>query len=247
MKKTYIGASLALLGISGLAILWFWLGLPQDHWHRGDATMVLIPAFFWAIGAWLVLRLVGLPWLAPNRAEIDAMGMVPYKFALGLALMFAISVLGLVYVFWAGDFPLRRALPFFIVFFQLYVANMFGKLRRNHFLGISNAWTLSDAANWYATHRFAAKSGMFAGLICLILALWDTPVMWLASVVIGFSMLNHVYSFWYFKKPPRAAGSGGEGTLPGTARKPGAQCSVQGTERDLHSHCSQNKSGGKES
>ncbi len=96
MRKIQIGTSLTLLGVSGLAILWVWLGLPEDHWHRGDATMVLIPAFFWAIGAWLILRLVGLPWLAPNRAEIEAMGRVPYKFALGLALMFAISVPGLV-------------------------------------------------------------------------------------------------------------------------------------------------------
>ncbi len=95
---------------------------------------------------------------------------------------------------------MRRALPFFIVFFQLYVASMFGKPRRNHFLGISNAWTLSDAVNWYATHRFAAKSGRVAGLICLILALVDGPVMWLAWVVILFSMLNPAYSFWYFKR-----------------------------------------------
>ncbi len=121
----------------------------------------------------------------------------------------------MVYVFWAGEFPFRRALPFFIVFFQLYLANMFGKLRRNHFLGISNAWTLSDAANWYATHRFAAKSGMLAGLICLILALWDAPVMWLAWVVILFSMLNHAYSFWYFKKNQGAGESGSEDTRPG--------------------------------
>ncbi|MFB0965292.1 MAG: SdpI family protein [Patescibacteria group bacterium] len=52
------------------------------------------------------------------------------------------------------------------------MGNYLGKVRSNFFLGIRTPWTLSDETVWNRTHRFAAKTFVFAGILVAALSAW---------------------------------------------------------------------------
>ena len=53
----------------------------------------------------------------------------------------------------------------------LAVGNYMPKIRQNRTMGVRVKWTLASEANWNATHRFAGKVWVAAGLLCMISAL----------------------------------------------------------------------------
>jgi len=200
MRRLYIGCSLVLLALPPVVVLLAWY-----HEENGDPTFWLAPLFFWAIGMWIVLPILFIRQLEPRRAGVESMGLLPYRFALVMTLLMTIAPLGLVYVHWTREFVFRRALMIGLAFFVLFHANHLGKLRPNHFLGIRTPWTLNDPANWYATHRFASRTLTVAGLACLVLGILNAETQWLTVAVIGAGFTNYAYSYWYFRRHPRAA------------------------------------------
>lgn len=87
----------------------------------------------------------------------------------------------------------------------LVVGNYMPKIRQNHAMGIRVKWTLASEANWNATHRFAGKLWVAAGLLCMISALLPMEMMmvvFIASIVLA-SVVPCVYSYRYYKQHPQ--------------------------------------------
>lgn len=87
----------------------------------------------------------------------------------------------------------------------LVVGNYMPKIRQNRTMGIRVKWTLASEANWNATHRFAGKIWVAAGLLCMISALLPLEMMlvfFIASIVLS-ALVPCVYSYRYYKQHPQ--------------------------------------------
>ena len=87
----------------------------------------------------------------------------------------------------------------------LVVGNYMPKIRQNHTMGIRVKWTLASEENWNATHRFAGKIWVAAGLLCMISALLPLEMMlvvFITSIVLS-ALVPCVYSYRYYKQHPQ--------------------------------------------
>lgn len=87
----------------------------------------------------------------------------------------------------------------------LVVGNYMPKIRQNRTMGVRVKWALASEANWNATHRFAGKVWVAAGLLCMISALLPGKTMmvvFIASIVLA-SVAPCVYSYRYYKQHPQ--------------------------------------------
>jgi uncharacterized membrane protein len=86
--------------------------------------------------------------------------------------------------------PLGLVLGVFWIALGLYMP----KIRRNPWVGVRTAWTLSSDENWARTHRVAGYAFVLGGLSGLVLVVAGAPVA--APILIGASaMIPAVYSF----------------------------------------------------
>jgi uncharacterized membrane protein len=101
------------------------------------------------------------------------------------------------------------------------IGNMFGKLRRNLYVGIRTPWTIMNDEVWERTHRLGGRIWFVLGLV-LAVAGFVLPG-WLCFIVlmtglIGSSLLVVVYSAVIYQKlgarddPPVGAGRAGSTT-----------------------------------
>lgn len=82
--------------------------------------------------------------------------------------------------------------------FYVITGNVFGKTERNFFIGIRLPWTIASTANWKATHRFAGKLMVGAGLALALITTFYSA-MWLIIVcVLGPALIPLVYSPYYY-------------------------------------------------
>ena len=87
----------------------------------------------------------------------------------------------------------------------LAVGNYMPKIRQNRTMGVRVKWTLASEANWNATHRFAGKVWVAAGLLCMVSALLPLEMMlvvFIASIVLA-AVVPCVYSYRYYKQHPQ--------------------------------------------
>ena len=85
-----------------------------------------------------------------------------------------------------------------LAIFLVIAGNVSGKTERNFMIGIRLPWTMSSEANWRATHRFAGKLMVAAGLILGITNIWINSL-GLAIVALVLPMfLVAIYSFRYY-------------------------------------------------
>ena len=82
------------------------------------------------------------------------------------------------------------------------VGNYLPKCRQNTTMGIKVVWTLNNEENWNATHRFAGKLWVAAGLLTLFTAFLPMkigyPIMFVA--LLGAGLGATLYSYLYYRK-----------------------------------------------
>ena len=61
-------------------------------------------------------------------------------------------------------FPYVYGIRFSNRLFFVFIGNVFGKLRKNFFMGIRTPWTLADDEVWLRTHRVGGKLFVLAGV-----------------------------------------------------------------------------------
>ena len=84
----------------------------------------------------------------------------------------------------------------------LVLGNYLPKSRQNYTVGIKIPWTLNDIENWNATHRFAGRLWMAAGIMILATAWLEQP--WVFFVIVALMVLAPVaYSYMFYRRKAR--------------------------------------------
>jgi immunity protein, SdpI family len=65
---------------------------------------------------------------------------------------------------------------------------------------VRTPWTLASEKVWYATHRFAAKVYVLAGLLGLISVIVVSSSMIGVFILIGATVASVIYSLAYYKR-----------------------------------------------
>jgi uncharacterized membrane protein len=125
--------------------------------------------------------------------------------AVGLGVVLFLSLLSLSILYGTVNESLRDGRFVFLLiglFFSAFGLYM-PKLKQNYFVGMRLPWTLSDADNWEATHRYAGKFWTIGGLLIALFALLLDGI---AQMVVFFSIVFLVvifpviFSYRLFKK-----------------------------------------------
>lgn len=202
MKRNYfLIASLVIIATLIVTIV-VYPDLPSRipaHWNfRGEVDRYgskqgafLIPALM--VG--FVIMFAVLPWLSPKRFEVDTFRST-YIYLM-LVLVGFLAYLHALKLWAALSKPLdmNRALMGALFLILALLGNVLGKVRRNFFIGVRTPWTLASEKVWDATHRFAAKVFVIAGLLGLLsMAVTAKPVIGLVILVVA--ALASVFYCW---------------------------------------------------
>ena len=177
------------------------------HWNlRGEVNrygdkleIFLMPAAM----AVIALLFAALPWLSPRRFEVDTFrSTYLYIMLLVLAFMAYVHVLTI----WAAlskPLDFNRALMGALFLLLALLGNLLGRVRRNFYIGVRTPWTLASEKVWDATHRFAARVFVLAGLLGLLsLAVTARPIAGLVILVTA-ALVSALYSLVYYKRLER--------------------------------------------
>ena len=86
------------------------------------------------------------------------------------------------------------------------VGNYLPKCTRNTTIGIKVTWALNNEENWNATHRFAGKLWVTAGVLTVFTVFLPTsigyPIMFVSLIGAGFGSM--LYSYLYYRKQLKA-------------------------------------------
>lgn len=85
-----------------------------------------------------------------------------------------------------------------MVVFLIVAGNVMGKTERNFMLGIRLPWTMSSEANWRATHRFAGRLMVAAGILLGILNIWINNLGLTIGAIVIPMLVVAVYSYRYY-------------------------------------------------
>lgn len=91
-----------------------------------------------------------------------------------------------------------------------FLGMIFGKIKRNWFIGIRTPWTLSNEVVWRRTHEFTGTLFKAAGLIAMVGALFTQVAIWFVLVpILAVAVIITIYSYVIYKKV-EAVGIGGD-------------------------------------
>ncbi len=110
---------------------------------------------------------------------------------------------GMVYSIALGKvWDMNALMPLLMGAMFTLVGNYLPKCRRNTTMGIKVKWALANDENWNATHRFAGKTWVAAGLICVFSAFLPAkigyPVMF--TSLLGAGLGSTLYSYLFYRK-----------------------------------------------
>lgn len=194
-----LSAALAVSVVFGLLMVPHGVSLPV-HWGidgQADGFMarewaLLAPAIILA-AIWLLMLLAGR-YAQPEGGQ-PLMPMV----LTGLAAIMLIIEIGIIAIGLGVPFNLVQAIALGMALLLLLIGYALPRTQPNHLAGIRLPSTLSDAANWQATHRLAGFlcviSGLSLAAAALLLPL-AVLVWWLLVAVLAPVLLASLYSLW---------------------------------------------------
>ena len=100
------------------------------------------------------------------------------------------------------DFNPMMLVVGFLAFMFMVVGNYLPTCKQSATMGIKIKWTLENAENWRATHRFSGKVWFICGLLlipCVFLPEKYAPAL-LISIIVPVALLPVCYSYLYYKK-----------------------------------------------
>ena len=210
-KKQLIISSIVILLPTVFGLI-MWNKLPDTfatHWGvdgQADGFSRKAFAVFFIPALLLVMQLFCV-WITDrtNRGNEQS----PKVMNLVFCIMPVISLLcnGMFYAIALGK-TLNAAtfLPILLGLLFAIVGNYMPKCTQNSTVGIKVIWTLNNEENWNATHRFAGKTWVIAGLITVFSALLPVkigyPIMFIS--LIGAGAGSTLYSYLYYRKQVKA-------------------------------------------
>jgi uncharacterized membrane protein len=126
-----------------------------------------------------------LPWISPKDFQVDTFRST-YRPLMLFIFLFVYCIHAA--TLWAGLGHVADAGKIIGVMFCLgyiYFGNALGKIRRNFFIGVITPWTLTNQRVWYATHRFASRVWLLAGLLGLVLVSFGFNLSFTATLLVS--------------------------------------------------------------
>lgn len=167
-----------------------------NGWGSKWISLLMMP------GTLLVMMLltVALPKLSPKNFELERSGGT-YGWAMFLvsALMALLHVV-IVLKTAGAAFDIGRVMFAVLFAFWIFLGNVIGKVKRNYYMGIRTAWTLSSEPVWNATHRAAGRLWVAGGAIGLIAALAGLGMVPLISFLMALALIPVVQSYFIYKR-----------------------------------------------
>jgi uncharacterized membrane protein len=178
ITSRYFVISMLLTVAAIVATVILYPSLPDHvvtHWDINNHPNGYSPkSVLFLLGPGFMVLIMGimysLPWLSPKRFEVDT-----FQSTYLYIMMLIVGILGYAYgiILWAGighEVNVGRAIVGGISLLFILMGNVMGKIRRNFYVGVRTPWALADDRVWNATHRFAAKIFVVAGIAGLVLA-----------------------------------------------------------------------------
>ena len=114
---------------------------------------------------------------------------------------------GMVYAIAMGKvWDMNALMPILMGLMFTIIGNYLPKCRQNTTIGIKVIWALNNEENWNATHRFAGKLWVAAGLVSMMTVLLPMkigyPIMFIALIGAGGGAT--LYSYLYYRKQLKA-------------------------------------------
>jgi uncharacterized membrane protein len=210
MNRNYFLIAALLIAATLIITLVVYPDLPSRiplHWNlRGEVDrygdkleIFLMPAFMVVV----VLLFAALPWLSPKRFEVDRFRST-YLYIMILILAFFAYIHALtLWTAFSKPLDVNRALLGALFLLLALLGNVLGRVRRNFYIGVRTPWTLANERVWDATHRFAAKVFVLAGLLGLLsLVVTASPVAGLV-ILVAAALASALYSLVYYKRLER--------------------------------------------
>ena len=178
---------------------WNFKGEPNDFSPKWQLFLI-----FPGMMAGIMLLFRYLPWLSPNRWEVDSFrSTYLYIMLVILGLMTCIQVVTL----WAAigsHVDVGRVVLGAVSLIFAMLGNVLGKVRRNFYIGVRTPWSVANERVWNGTHRLAAKTFVAAGLLGLVIsAVGLDNRLAFAFLIIG-ALVPAIYSLVLYKQLDRA-------------------------------------------
>ncbi|PYV13504.1 MAG: hypothetical protein DMG21_20930, partial [Acidobacteria bacterium] len=170
-----------------------------DQYGSKWTLVALLPG----IMAGTICLMAVLPWLSPRRFQVDEPRHL-YLALMDILLVFLAYFQVLMIVAALGR-PLNMTRATFggICLLFAVMGAVLPRLPRNFYVGIRTPWTIADERVWKATHRFAGKAMMAAGVLAFVLAMVQTSI-WPSMVLIMAAALAPViHSLVFYKQLER--------------------------------------------
>lgn len=225
-RLALILSSLATLLPMALGLI-FWNRLPElmpRHWNIAGQADGFSSKGFVVFG--LPLIMLAVHWLCILLTWLDKSNRSQSPKVFRLVLWMIPGLTNILAIFFclvnSGRQPAMGLMTMFFALLFIILGNYMPKMSRNYSIGIKVKWTLADSENWAATHRFAGRVWVAAGLVMLPCALlpdkYAFPVLLLA--LIPAALLPVLYS-WLFYRKRRS-----EGRAPARVELPGGKKST---------------------
>lgn len=206
-QRYFFGAAAVILAcLAGILVAYPKLPpMVPVHWNahgQPDDWGPKWSLFLWGPGMMLgfVALFAALPWLSPRKFDVNAFR--PTYLYIMIVLIAMLAYLNLLTLMAALGVmtDIGRAVVGGVCLLIALLGNVFGKVRRNFYIGIRTPWTIADERVWNKTHRLAGKLSFVCGIVGLILVLAHAPI-WLALiVVIAGPVVPAFYSLFYYKQ-----------------------------------------------
>jgi uncharacterized membrane protein len=176
-----------------------------DGYGPKSVGLFLLPAL---LPLWLVFFAV-LPAISPKNFEVEPFRET-YLFLMvvivGLfAYLHGVILLAIWQQVTKAPHPLDigRTISAGAFLFLAVIGNVFGKLRRNFYMGIRVPWTLASDRVWNDTHRLAAWTTVAGSLVGFVLTVAGFSLVIALAVLAASFLIPVVYSFVHYKRLER--------------------------------------------
>jgi uncharacterized membrane protein len=183
------GAVWARGAIPGPIPTHFGLDGHPNGWSSGWFGLLALPGASLLLFAWLRLGTALLPAQWRERMEASPVSVATAAVVAVLGAVQAISFYVALHPKVAAGGPISVALGALSV----GVGLLYPKLRRNPWMGVRTAWTLSSDENWARTHRFGGLTAVAGGLVAIAVGFFS-PQAAIAAFMLGLAA-PLVYSF----------------------------------------------------
>jgi len=168
-----------------------------DGWMARSAGAWLLPGIALGVLALVRLGALALPPAWRGRLEASPVSAVALMVT---ALLVALHI-AVLYVALHPGVAIGGALAVGLGVFWILLAQLLPRVRRNPFIGIRTAWTLTSDENWLRTHRLGAWTFTAGGVASVVFGLLGVHSLALLALVVTAS-LPVIYSYLLARRLP---------------------------------------------